>query len=228
LIQIPDSYSPSQIFGNIFDFALNNFFKKSKQKSKILGKQILLEEFEKGLRRFVLSPKDEEKFRARGEKALSDYYDEYSSSWTPKVEVQFHVERNFELDSKDILKISGILDKIEYLDDLFSAKINIIDHKTGKSFSEKTKEQRADYERQLVFYKLLLLGYEKKDFKINRSILDFVEKNKKGKFEQYSLDINEEALEKLRQEINTCAQEVLSMEFFKKGCRKKDCQWCRI
>jgi len=228
LIQIPDSYSQSQMFGSIIDFALNNFFKKSRQESKILVKKALLEEFDRGLRKFTLSDKDEEKFRTRGEKALSEYYDEYSGRWTPKVDMQFCIEREFELDTKDLLKISGILDKVEYIDDLFSANINIIDHKTGKPFSEKTKEQKTDYERQLIFYKLLLMDYKKKNFKINKSILDFVEKNKKGKFEQYSFDITKENVDKLREEINVCAREVLSMEFLKKGCNKKDCQWCHI
>ncbi|MFA4953554.1 MAG: ATP-dependent DNA helicase [Candidatus Pacearchaeota archaeon] len=228
LIQIPDSYSPSQIFGNIIDFALNNFFKKSKKEAKILNKKVLLEEFNKNLSKFNLSDKDEKKFKERGEKVLLEYYDEYSSSWTDKVEVQFYVERDFELDSKNILKISGTLDKIEYIEDLFSPNINIIDHKTGKPFSEKTKEQKIDYERQLIFYKLLLTNYDKKDFTINKSVLDFVEKNKKGKFEQYSFEITKEHLDELKKEIKDCANDVLTMEFLKKGCNKKDCEWCQI
>ena len=98
--------------------------------------------------------------------------------------MQFHAERDFELDSKESLKLSGTLDKIEYIDDLFSPRINVIDHKSGKPFSEKTKEQKEDYERQLAFYTLLLTDYEKKDFKINKSILDFIKKNKKGSIKQ--------------------------------------------
>lgn len=227
LIRIPDVYSPSLMFGSAVDFALNKFFEMSKKEAKILPKKVLLEEFNKGLNKYNLPEKDEEKFRKRGEKALSEYYDEYSSGWTYKVETQFHVERNFELKSKDMLKISGTLDKIEYVEDLFSPNINIVDHKTGKSFSEKTKEQKTAYERQLTFYKLLLADYDKKDFKINKSVLDFVEKNKKGKFEQYSFDITKERLDKLKEEINICAEEVLSMKFLEKGCGKKDCEWCK-
>jgi len=228
LLRIPDVYSPSMKFGNVIDFALNNFFEKSKRENKILSKEVLLGEFERGLRRFSLLERDEEKFRARGEKALAEYYEEYSNGWMPKVDVQFHAERDFKLDDKKLLKISGILDKIEYVDDLFSPNINIIDHKTGRPFSEKTKEQKANYERQLVFYSLLLSGYEKKEFKIKESILDFVEKNKKGKFERYSLNVTREHLDKLREEINTCAREVLSMEFLEKGCNRKDCEWCQV
>ena len=228
LIRIPDTYSPSLKFGSIVDFTLNKFFEKSKKESKILSKKILLEEFNKSLSKFNLPEKDEEKFKERGEKALLEYYDEYSDCWTYKVDVQFSIEKDFELNNKDILKISGIIDKIEYIDDFSSPNINVIDHKTGGSFSEKTKEQKDDYERQLIFYKLLLTNYNKKEFKINKSILDFVEKNKKGKFEQHSLLITKEHLDKLKKEINDFTEDVLSMEFLKKGCNKKDCEWCQI
>jgi DNA helicase-2/ATP-dependent DNA helicase PcrA len=228
LIRIPDLYSPSLKFGSIIDLTLNKFFEKSKEKGEILPKEIFLTEFEKSLRKFNLPEKDEESFRERGEHALSEYYDEYSKNWTPRVDVQFFVERNFELESGETLKLSGVLDKIEYLNDLFSPNINIIDHKTGRSFSEKTKEQKADYERQLIFYKLLLTNYSKRDFVINESIIDFVEKNKKGKFERYLFDVTKEHIDKLKEEINICAKDVLSMEFLKKGCNKKDCEWCQI
>ena len=228
LIRIPDLYSPTLKFGSIVDYALNKFFEKSKKELKILSKKVLLEEFDKGLNKFNLPERDEEKFRERGEKALSEYYDEYSKSWTYKVDVQFLIEKDFELNDKNIITISGIIDKIEYVNDLFSPNVNIIDHKTGRSFSEKTKEQKADYERQLIFYKLLLTNYDKREFVINKSILDFVEKNRKGKFEQYTFEVKKENVDKLKEEINICAEDVLSMEFLKKGCNKKDCEWCKI
>ncbi len=228
LIRIPDVYSASMKFGSIVDYALNEFFKQSKKEAKILTKELLLEKFNLALRKHNLNEKDEDRFCERGEKALSEYYDEYANSWTWKVEMQYHLERDFELETKEVLRISGIIDKLEYVEDLFSPKVNVIDHKTGKPFSEKTKEQKADYERQLAFYKLLLTDYPKREFRVKKNILDFIEKNKKGKFEQCILEITEGDLVKLREEINTCAREVLSMEFLKKGCHKKDCEWCQI
>ena len=228
LIRIPDIYSPSLKYGSIIDHALNKFFDKSKKESRILPKEVLLSDFDKELGKSNLSEKDEEKFKEKGEKALSEYYDEYSQGWTYKVETQFHLERNFELNNKDVLKISGTLDKIEYVDDLFSSNINVVDHKTGRTFSEKTKEQKEGYERQLIFYKLLLTNYDKKEFIVNKSVLDFVEKNKKGKFEQHTLEITQEHLDNLKKEINDCAEDILSMEFLEKGCNKKDCEWCQF
>ncbi len=107
-------------------------------------------------------------------------------------------------------------------------EVNIIDYKTGKPFSEKTKEQKSDYERQIIFYHLLLENYDDGSMKIKKSVLDFLEKNKKGEFENYSFLVTKEHLDKLKEEINNFAEEVLSTEFLKKGCNKKDCQWCQI
>ena len=112
------------------------------------------------------------------------------------------------------------------MDDLFGGKINIVDYKTGRSYSEKTKEEKSAYERQLVFYDLLFENYDHGQFVINKSTLDFVEKNKKGKFEQHTFPVNKEDIEDLKEQINKSAEEILSLEFLKKGCGKKDCEWC--
>ncbi len=100
-------------------------------------------------------------------------------------------------------------------------------YKTGRSFSEKTKDEKKDYERQIVFYHLLLDGYDE-NVTINQSMLDFIEKNKKGVFEQHSFPVTKEKLDELKTEINTCVREVLSLEFLKKGCGKRDCEWCGL
>lgn len=225
LIRIPDIYSPTLKFGDLIHKSLELFFDASARAEKILPKKALLQAFEKELEKTYFSEKDEDKFRGRGEKALAEYYDEYSSAWTLKVKTEFNPKRDFELDNKEILKITGFVDKIENNDD---GSVNIVDYKTGRTFSEKNKEEKADYERQIVFYHLLLEEYDEGNLLVNKSMLDFVGKNKKGKFEQYSFKVTKEHLHKLREEINLCANEILSMEFLKKGCNKKDCEWCRM
>ena len=229
LIQLPDTLSVNLIYGSIIDGALNDFFGQSKQKGEILPKKVLLEEFEKHFNKYYIPEEHEEEYLERGAKALEAYYDEYTSSWHTKIDMQFHARATFGLETGDELTLSGSLDKVEYLDDLFSPNINIIDHKTGKTYSEKTKDQRENYERQLVFYKLLMEGYEKKDFKVNKTILDFVEKNaKKDKFERHEVEVSGEQVDKLKAEINKMADEVLSMKFLELGCAKRDCQWCKM
>jgi DNA helicase-2/ATP-dependent DNA helicase PcrA len=226
LIRVPDVYSSTLKYGDIIHKSFEIFFSACARAEEILPKKALLETFDKELGKTYLTEKDEDKFRTRGEKTLSEYYDEYKGVWTYKVKTEFNPKRNFELDNKEILKLNGFVDKIEYTDD--DSSINIVDYKTGRSFSEKTKEEKTEYERQIVFYHLLLEDYDDGNLFINKSTLDFVEKNKKGIFEQYSFEVTKEHLNKLREEINLCADEVLSMEFLKKRCNKKDCEWCNM
>ena len=228
LIRIPDSYSLILNFGNIVHKSLELFFKNCHIEGKILPKDNLINEFEKLIDKSNISEKNESKLRKRGISLLSEYYDRYSNDWTYRVKVEFDPKRSFELESKEMLELGGKIDKVEYQSDEFAGGVNIIDYKTGKPFSEKTKEQKADYERQIIFYHLLLEGYDSGNIHINKSILDFLEKNKKGEFEQYSFDVTNAHIEKLKAEINTCARGVLSMEFLKNGCNKKDCEWCQL
>jgi len=227
LIRIPDVYSTTLIFGSIVHRALELFFKDSGKEGKILPKNVLLEKFEITLKKNMLSLPEEEKIRQRGQNLLSDYYDEYKDDWVCKTKTEVGPERAFELEDKQTITLNGKIDKIEYLDDAYEGEVNLIDYKTGKPFSEKSKEDRANYERQIIFYHLLLESSDKK-IKINKSTLDFLEKNKKGQYEQYTLEVTEEHLDKLKQEINMMAQDVLSMEFLKKGCGKPDCPWCNM
>jgi RecB family exonuclease len=132
------------------------------------------------------------------------------------------------LDNKDTIELTGKIDKIEYLGNDFSGEVNLIDYKTGHPFSEKTKGDKENYERQIVFYHLLLEESDDGNLRINKSVLDFLEKNKKGEFEQYTFQVEKDHLNNLKKEINDCANEVLSMEFLKKGCGKKDCEWCQM
>jgi len=228
LIRIPDTYSATLSFGSIIHESLESFFRMSSQEEKILSKDILLGEFRKSLNKSNMLEKDEEKFREKGENILSDYYDKYSKIWAHKVKVEFGPKRNFILDNKDTIELTGKIDKIEYLGNDFSGEVNLIDYKTGHPFSEKTKGDKENYERQIVFYHLLLEESDDGNLRINKSVLDFLEKNKKGEFEQYTFQVEKDHLNNLKKEINDCANEVLSMEFLKKGCGKKDCEWCQM
>ena len=60
----------------------------------------------------------------------------------------------------ETLKITGKIDKIEKIK---GGGIRVVDYKTGKTYKKKSKSQKEDLERQLVFYKFLVdkfFGYE--------------------------------------------------------------------
>ena len=228
LIQIPSSYESRLEFGSVIHESLETFFTNSREAGSILSKKVLLQIFTELLKTRIFSEKEEKKFRARGEELLSEYYDQYAGEWTAKVEVEKYVKRDFELASGETIQISGKLDKIEFLDSLFEGKVNIVDYKTGRTYSEKNKDEKKDLERQIVFYHLLLAGYDGGRYQINQSVLDFVEPNKKGQFEQHSFPVTSAHLAELEKEINQCAEEILSLKFLNNGCGEKDCEWCHL
>ncbi len=228
LIRIPDTYSSSLTFGNIVHKALESFFRQSKEQEKILGKEVLLNQFIEALNKLILTDKEKNKFEENGRQILEEYYDEYAKSWMHNVSVEFNPKRILKLKNGKELEINGKIDKLEYLDQDKSGRVNLIDYKTGKTFSEKSKEEKEDYERQIIFYHLLLAEQENYKFKIEKSILDFLQRNKKGQYEQYSLSVTEEHLEKLEKEINDFVLDIESMKFLEHGCGKKDCEWCKL
>lgn len=227
LIQLPSEYSATLLFGNLIHAALEEFFNQSKIAEKIIQKEKLLEIFNQKVEHSSLYGSELERLLEKGQKLLSDYYDEYSETWTYKIATEKYIKRSFEINKDLSLELSGILDKIEYLDSELEGKINIIDYKTGKTYSDKsTKDQKEDLKRQIIFYHILLENYHDGAYRINQAILDFTEPNKKGEFEQTTFSVSESDIDDVKSEIQKMTTEIISGEFLEKGCHKKDCEFC--
>ncbi|MCK5589164.1 MAG: PD-(D/E)XK nuclease family protein, partial [Candidatus Pacebacteria bacterium] len=121
------------------------------------------------------------------------------------------------LKNGEILKLYGIIDKMEKLD---GGKIRVVDYKTGKTFGEKNKDQKEDLERQTIFYKLLIDKYYD-DNRVSEGVLDFVEKSKKtGEFERQKKVIDAKDVAELEQEIQDFAEDIMSGAFLEKKYEK--------
>jgi len=233
LIQLPSEYSPNLMYGDLIHNSLEKFFEESKEAKKLSSKKVLLNHYEELIKKSSFYGNEYERYFERGKNALGEYYDKYSKSWgnNLNIENEKYIKREFKLDSSESVSISGRLDKVEFLDpnNNLEGKINIVDYKTGKPFSDKTqKVQKEDLKRQLIFYYILYENYADGKFMINKAILDFVEKNKKGEFEQYTLNIEEKDIREVKEEINKMTSEILSGEFLDNGCDKKDCEYCKL
>jgi DNA helicase-2/ATP-dependent DNA helicase PcrA len=179
LIKLPSEYSANLVFGNVVHDALEEFFKESHKAEKILEKDLLISAFEKAIDHSTLVGSDYERYLKHGRKILRDYYDEYASEWPYDVLTEKYMRHVFALDSGEEIVLSGILDKIEYMDPSHEGEINVVDYKTGKPYSEKSKKsQKEDLERQIVFYHILLEEYGDRLI-VKKAVLDFLEKNKK-------------------------------------------------
>ncbi len=228
LVQIPSGYSAHMQYGNEMHSALEKFFAEGKKRGEIGSVERLLELFETVMKFSSLHEPDKKKYLKRGREALTAWYENRKADMKFDVRTEQTVSKDFALGSGEMLRLKGIIDKIEYLENEMEGPINIVDYKTGKPYSKKSKEQKEDLARQLTFYHILLDGYHEGKYRINQTMLDFVEPNEKGQSELQTLQVSDEDIVQLKVVIDTTAHEIMSAEFLNKGCQKKDCEWCAL
>lgn len=228
LIQLPSTYNAHQIYGNLVHATLEEFFNDSVKKEKLLSKKDILAKFENHINNSSINSDNFDRYKEKGLVLLNDYFDQYHKDWSIDIETEKRVKETLVLKNGQSIALTGVLDKIVYLDSKMEGKINIIDYKTGKTYSEKDKAQKEALIKQLTFYHLLMRDYNKGKFIVEKALLDFVEKNKKGEYEQFTVDVEDSKIEELIESINEMAEEVLSGEFLEKGCQKKECEHCEL
>ncbi len=228
LIQIPSGYSAILEYGNIMHGALEKFFNDCKKEEKIINKKILLKYFTEIIDNSSFSKKDLEKYKNRGLKSLDSWFEERKKIISWNISIESKIKKDFLLEDGNLLNLNGKLDKIEYKDSILGGAIKVIDYKTGKPFSKKQKDQKEDLKRQLMFYYLLLETYKDGIYFIEEAVLDFLEEDEKGNHERYSLSVSQSDKEELKILIKNVSEEIISGYFLNKGCKKRDCEWCKF
>lgn len=229
LILLPDVYTPFLVYGNAVHTALEEYFNASKDAKMVLDRDMLIAYFKKAMARSVLFDGEYERYTERGVIALGMYHDVYHEIWSTNLATELYIKRRYPLNDGDELTISGKLDKVEFLESEAGGNVRVIDYKTGKAYSEKKrKEQKADLERQVVFYHLLLDTYKDGAYRVVETVLDFVEKTKKGTFEQKTFAVQDTDKKRVNEEIEALAHDVKTGALLKKGCGKRGCEWCAL
>jgi DNA helicase-2/ATP-dependent DNA helicase PcrA len=228
LIQLPSTYNDHQTFGNVIHAVLEEFFNDSVKEEKILSKKEMLSKFDSHIKHSTISDAVFGRYQNKGEELLSDYYDKYHKDWSINIETEKRIKETLELNSGEKISITGILDKIIYLESPIEGPINIVDYKTGKTYSEKDKSQKEAYERQLVFYHLLMRNFNNGKYSVEKAMLDFVEKNKKDEYEQFTVEVGDQKVSDLVDLINSISGSILSGDFMNNGCDKDDCEYCDL
>ena len=217
LVRLPAVQTKSLIFGNIIHETLDRYFKLGKKEGKTPSKEKMLELFEESMEKFSIPEKNFEDIQNQGREVLEKYFDRYHQEFDFNVETEKRMFAEMKLASGEKLKLYGIIDKMEMMD---GGKIRVVDYKTGKTFGEKNKEQKEDLERQLVFYKLLIDKFYDEN-RVVEGVLDFVEESKKsGEFVRERRFLEQEDVEKLKEEIEKFAEDILSGEFLEREYKK--------
>jgi DNA helicase-2/ATP-dependent DNA helicase PcrA len=228
LVQIPNGYSPILEYGNLMHGALEKFFEQCKVEEKIVNKKVLITQYENLITNSQFNKKELEKYKKRGIEALESWFDARKDILDWNIAVERKIYKDIELESGEILNLNGKLDKIEFKNSVSDGPIVVVDYKTGTAFSKKQKAQKEELHRQLTFYYLLLESYKDGAYFIQEAVLDFLEENDKGEHERYSFSVTDSDIQNLKSIIQTVSKEIISGELLQKGCKKKDCEWCRF
>ena len=217
LIKIPRAKDVYLSFGTAVHKALELFYQKFKNKSELPSKEYLLTEFEKALKKEVLTANDEQNQLQHGIKALSSYYDYYQESFAPSLFTEKFFGYGYSKPYLNDIPLTGKIDRIDLLDrEAKTAKV--VDYKTGKPKSRnaiegKTASANGAYKRQLVFYKLLSQLDHNFPLEISETELDFVEADSHGKLKKESFAIQIEEVDELKTTILSVMEKIRKLEF---------------
>jgi DNA helicase-2/ATP-dependent DNA helicase PcrA len=231
LVRIPSPKNEATEFGSAVHFALQRLFEKMKEHAaeQFPSKEELLKDFQWYMHRHreIFTREAFARRMEYGLEVLANYYNTYLHQWNKIVTV----ERNIRNVVVRGVPLKGKLDKLEFQ----GKEVNVVDYKTGDVDKAKDKlsppnakfPDGGDYWRQGVFYKILVDGYEQKDWKVASTEFDFVEPDKKKEYRKVKIQIAPEDITTVIQQIVTVWQKIQDREFYT-GCGKPDCHWCNF
>jgi DNA helicase-2/ATP-dependent DNA helicase PcrA len=236
LIRIPVAETKHQLYGTAVHAALKEFFTALADTSKARpSKEKMLESFERALRRQPLSPADFSASLKKGIDALGGYYEAYAAEWQRNILTELSISGvTLDCDLGGETKkigLRGTLDKVEILK---GDEVNVVDYKTAQPKTRNailgaTKDATSpDYFRQLTFYKILLDGYNNKQYTMVSAEIDFIEPDGKGKYHKELFTIEDDKVSALIETIQKASEEVYSGSFWEKECDEDDCRFCEL
>ncbi|HVS96964.1 MAG TPA: PD-(D/E)XK nuclease family protein, partial [Puia sp.] len=231
LVRIPSPKNEATEFGSAVHFALQRLFEKMKEhpSEQFPGVEEVLEDFQWYMRRHreIFTKEAFDRRMEYGLEVLNNYYNKYLPQWNKIVAV----ERNIRNVIVSGVPLKGKLDKLEF----HGKEVNVVDYKTGDVDRAREKlsppgekaPNGGDYWRQAVFYKLLVDGYEQKDWKVVSTEFDFVEPDKRKEYRKVKIMIGPTDTTTVTQQIVQTWQKIRNREFYT-GCGKPDCHWCNF
>src|SRR5580658_1436002 len=231
LIRIPSPKNEATEFGSAVHFALQRLFEKMKEHAAeaFPTKEEMLNDFRwyMGRHREIFTREAFAQRMEYGLEVLANYYDKYLRQWNRIVAV----ERNIRNVVVRGVPLKGKLDKLEFQ----GKEVTVVDYKTGDVDRAREKlsppgarnQDGGDYWRQAVFYKILVDGYEQKDWKVVATEFDFVEPDKKKEYRKVKIVITPEDITTVTQQIVSVWGKIQNREFYT-GCGKPDCHWCNF
>lgn len=226
LVILPDVKNKHLIFGTAIHFALEAFIKSMHFKK--LGIRFLLDKFHECLDKEAITENDFKEISEKGERALRLFLEQIIPTWPKNIQSELSVKG---VRFSDEIILNGRIDMIEPLssDNL----VRVHDFKTGKIKSRSqidgsNEKNKANYFRQLVFYKILLDRYKSGLLKMKEGVIDFVEPDEKGRFRSEVFVITDKDVEEVEKLIKFVADQIINLKFWDQKCLDETCEYCRL
>ncbi len=212
LLRFPQSKTLSGSYGSAIHNTLEKLILHFKKEGKIPGTETVLGWFSVFLKKEKMPPFDFMQYEERGKEAISAFLKEKKDSFKQSDLVEF----NFK-DQGVVVNGAHLSGKIDRIAAFSGDEAEVHDYKTGKPLDDfDGSEKSHDYERQLIFYKILLensreFGGKKK---VEKGVLEFVEpRASDGKIITLDLDISKERAERLEKLIGAVYKKIMNLDF---------------
>ncbi len=232
LVKVPGAKSEHAAFGSAVHAALKQFYDNSKMQSPYPSLEFFIEQFSHALHkeREVFTAESYLRFKEHGTRVLTAYYEHTFQGRRPEQLIL----TEYRLDNVSLgdVPMKGFADLITF----YGNDIVITDFKTGdpakarpnfkRPGEDEKKPDGGNYWRQAVFYKIMADRLPKK-WKVQRAEFEFIEPDKKGKFETIPVVVTPEDEQQVAVQITETWEKIKNHDFYT-GCGKEDCEWCRF
>ena len=232
LVKVPGAKSEHASFGSAVHEALKQFYDNSKLHSPYPTVEFFIEQFNHALQkeREVFTAESYGRFKEHGSRVLTAYY---NHKFKNKKAENF-ILNEYRLDNVSLndVPLKGFADLITF----YGNDIIITDFKTGdpararaqfkRPGEDEKKPEGGNYWRQAVFYKLMVDRLPK-NWKVQHAEFEFIEPDKKNKFDTIMVNISPEDEQKVALQITDAWEKIRKHDFYT-GCGKEDCEWCRF
>ncbi len=210
ILRFPQAPRPEIQFGNAIHETLEWIHHASKRDGSLVGENSMLKTYEKHLSDKKMQPQQLELFYDRGKAALQTYLKQRSHT----ISADNSIEHNFRNEGVFIgdAHMSGKIDKM--IIDRKAKTIQIIDYKTGKSYSHWTREAKLHkYQHQLYLYRALVEGsHTFKGYRITDAYLEFVEPDEEGIIQELHQTFDEKEFQKCKQLAQAVWSHITSLD----------------
>jgi len=229
-LKIPGAMSEAAAWGVAMHGALQQFLLKMKSDKKLRfpSAETLVQLFgaEMERQRGYFSENNYAQRLALGREHLRRLHAEQVPYWRKRAIAERRVDR-VELDG---VPLTGVLDKIEWLD---NNTLRVVDYKTGVPDLQKTAPPDArqphggDYWRQMAFYRILLENARIYPEPVGKLAVQWLEPDRRGNFSTTEIAHTGEQIRFVESLIRETWTNIQAGKF-SPGCDLPDCPWCRM